>query len=95
MSVTQGAFDSVLSDFFTANSRVIAHGRNIVNVIIVDFRGFDTMGEISVVMITALAVFTLTRGTARQFRAKRQGPEDSGAMLESAESDSLTEGADQ
>ncbi|MCB1462212.1 MAG: putative monovalent cation/H+ antiporter subunit A, partial [Nitratireductor sp.] len=39
LSVIQVPFNSELSDFFAANSRVIAHGRNIVNVIIVDFRG--------------------------------------------------------
>ena len=68
MSVTQGTFDTTLPDFFTDYSRVIAHGRNIVNVIIVDFRGLDTLGEIAVVMITALCVFTLTLGTAKQFK---------------------------
>ncbi|PLW76988.1 putative monovalent cation/H+ antiporter subunit A [Cohaesibacter celericrescens] len=69
MSVTQGAFDRHVSDFFTSYSRVIAHGRNIVNVIIVDFRGLDTLGEIAVVMIAGLSVLTLTRGTAKRFRS--------------------------
>ncbi|WP_316858088.1 putative monovalent cation/H+ antiporter subunit A [uncultured Cohaesibacter sp.] len=73
MSVTQGQFNAHLSDFFTDYSRVIAHGRNIVNVIIVDFRGFDTLGEISVVTITALAVFTLTRGTAQRYKEHAEG----------------------
>ncbi|MFB6130655.1 MAG: hydrogen gas-evolving membrane-bound hydrogenase subunit E [Salinigranum sp.] len=36
-------------------------GHNIVNVILVDFRGFDTMGEISVVSMAALAILTLVR----------------------------------
>ena len=36
-------------------------GGNIVNVILVDFRAFDTMGEISVVAMAALAVLTLVR----------------------------------
>ena len=72
MKVTQGTFDSHLSDFFTEYSRTIAHGRNIVNVIIVDFRGLDTMGEIAVVMVTALAVITLTRGTANKFRRRSE-----------------------
>jgi multicomponent K+:H+ antiporter subunit A len=36
-------------------------GRNVVNVILVDFRGFDTMGEITVVAIVALAVYKLLR----------------------------------
>ena len=34
-------------------------GGNIVNVILVDFRAFDTMGEISVVAMAALSVLTL------------------------------------
>jgi multicomponent Na+:H+ antiporter subunit A len=36
-----------------------AGGHNIVNVILVDFRGFDTMGEISVIAMAALSVLTL------------------------------------
>ncbi|MFB6159650.1 MAG: hydrogen gas-evolving membrane-bound hydrogenase subunit E [Haloferacaceae archaeon] len=36
-------------------------GGNVVNVILVDFRGFDTLGEISVVAMAALAVLTLIR----------------------------------
>ena len=83
MSVTQGQFDSSLSDFFTDYSRVIAHGRNIVNVIIVDFRGLDTLGEIAVVMITAMCVFTLTLGTSKVFRSgegpRNRYPEERGA----------------
>ena len=34
-------------------------GGNIVNVILVDFRAFDTMGEISVVALAALSVLTI------------------------------------
>ncbi len=61
LSVTQGTFDPRLSEFFAANSRVIAHGRNIVNVIIVDYRGLDTLGEIAVVMVAGLAILALIR----------------------------------
>ncbi|MGN6549689.1 MAG: putative monovalent cation/H+ antiporter subunit A [Pararhizobium sp.] len=61
MKVTQGPFDNRLSDFFSRFSEPIAHGHNIVNVIIVDFRGTDTLGEISVVMITGLAILALIR----------------------------------
>ena len=39
----------------------LAHGRNIVNVIIVDFRGLDTLGEIAVVMVAGLAILALIR----------------------------------
>jgi multicomponent Na+:H+ antiporter subunit A len=63
--VTQLPFNTALSDFFAAHSRAIAHGRNIVNVIIVDFRGLDTLGEISVVMIAGLAILALIHMTGR------------------------------
>jgi len=61
LRVTQVPFNAGLSDFYAQYSRVIAHGRNVVNVIIVDFRGLDTLGEISVVMITGLAILALIR----------------------------------
>jgi multicomponent Na+:H+ antiporter subunit A len=61
LAITQQPFDSRLSDFFTEYSRSIAHGRNIVNVILVDFRGFDTLGEIAVVVLAGLCVLALIR----------------------------------
>ncbi len=61
LAITQQPFDMRLSDFFAQFSRSIAHGRNIVNVIIVDFRGFDTLGEISVVVLAGLCVLALIR----------------------------------
>ncbi len=36
-------------------------GTNVVNVIIVDFRGFDTLGEISVLCVVAITVYSLLR----------------------------------
>ena len=72
LKVTQGVFDTALTDFFNANARIIAHGRNVVNVIIVDFRGFDTLGEIAVVTITGLAILAIIRiGTPREKRENR------------------------
>ncbi|WP_412051662.1 putative monovalent cation/H+ antiporter subunit A [Hoeflea sp. Naph1] len=61
LAVTQQPFNSYLSDFFSAYSKVVAHGANVVNVIIVDFRGTDTLGEIAVVMVTGLAILSLIR----------------------------------
>lgn len=61
LSITQQPFNSTLSVFFTEFSRSIAHGRNIVNVILVDFRGFDTLGEIAVVVLAGLCVLALIR----------------------------------
>ncbi|WP_343070064.1 putative monovalent cation/H+ antiporter subunit A [Aminobacter carboxidus] len=61
LKVTQMPFDDRLSQFFNTYSKTIAHGRNVVNVIIVDFRGLDTLGEIAVVMVTGLAILALVR----------------------------------
>ena len=61
LAVTQQPFRPYLTEFFEAYSKAIAHGGNIVNVIIVDFRGTDTLGEIAVVMITGLAILSLIR----------------------------------
>ena len=44
-----------------ARSLPEAYGRNVVNVILVDFRGFDTFGEITVFAIAALIVHALLR----------------------------------
>ena len=61
LAVTQQPFNTALSDFFSAYSKVVAHGANVVNVIIVDFRGTDTLGEIAVVLVTGLAILSLIR----------------------------------
>ena len=37
----------------------LGHGRNVVNVILVDFRGFDTLGEITVLVTVAIGVGAL------------------------------------
>lgn len=52
---------SLLAPFYLSNSYALAGGQNVVNVIIVDFRGYDTMGEITVFAVAALAVFALIR----------------------------------
>jgi multicomponent K+:H+ antiporter subunit A len=48
-----------LADFFIQNSVPGGGGSNVVNVILVDFRGFDTFGEITVLAIAALGIFAL------------------------------------
>lgn len=53
--------DPAMADYFLAQSVPQAHGRNVVNVIIVDFRALDTLGEIAVVMFAALAAWPLAR----------------------------------
>jgi len=61
LAVTGLPFDGSLTEFFNAASYPEAHGRNIVNVIIVDFRGLDTLGEIAVVMTAGLAISAVMR----------------------------------
>ncbi|MEO4044608.1 putative monovalent cation/H+ antiporter subunit A [Hoeflea sp. CAU 1731] len=61
LRVVQVPFDPTLSEFFKQYSLSIAHGANIVNVILVDFRGTDTWGEIAVVLIAGLAIHALIR----------------------------------
>jgi multicomponent Na+:H+ antiporter subunit A len=68
LKATEVPFDTRLSDFFNHYSRLIAHGQNVVNVIIVDFRGTDTLGEIAVVTIAGLAILALIRLRAGPLR---------------------------
>jgi multicomponent K+:H+ antiporter subunit A len=49
-----------ISNFHLANSYKGGGGTNVVNVILVDFRGFDTYGEIIVLGIAALIIYALT-----------------------------------
>ena len=47
------------SHYFIDKGIELTSGRNIVNMIVVDFRGYDTLGEISVLAIAALAIYNL------------------------------------
>jgi len=62
-----------ISDFFLANSVPGGGGTNVVNVILVDFRGFDTLGEITVLGIAAVAVFAFTRNLNLKKRVAESG----------------------
>jgi multicomponent Na+:H+ antiporter subunit A len=59
--VTSTPLTSRLTPFFAENSYTLAKGRNIVNVILVDFRGIDTLGEITVLAVAAIGVFALMK----------------------------------
>jgi len=50
---------SSISDFHLANSKTGGGGTNVVNVILVDFRGYDTYGEIIVLGIAGLVIYAL------------------------------------
>ena len=51
-----------IADFFITNSKTGGGGTNVVNVILVDFRGFDTFGEITVLGIAGLGIYKLIAG---------------------------------
>jgi multicomponent Na+:H+ antiporter subunit A len=57
--------ETKISTYFLENSYVLAHGRNVVNVILVDFRALDTMGEITVLSLAAIGVYTLLKFRSR------------------------------
>ena len=50
-----------ISRYFVENAYSEGGGRNVVNVLLVDFRGFDTFGEIVVLAVVAITVFSLLR----------------------------------
>jgi multicomponent K+:H+ antiporter subunit A len=63
--MTREAAFTPISEFHIANSKPGGGGTNIVNVILVDFRGYDTFGEIIVLGIAGLVIFALTEALLR------------------------------
>jgi len=59
--ILSNPLSSELKNYFAENSYSIAKGKNIVNVILVDFRALDTMGEITVLAVAAVGVFALLK----------------------------------
>lgn len=66
--ITTSSPDTTLVDYYAAYSTVAAHGRNIVNVILVDFRALDTLGEITVVVMAAIGASAILQ------RNQKEGP---------------------
>ena len=50
-----------ISEYFIENSYPLGHGRNIVNVILVDFRALDTLGELFVLALAAIGVYAMIK----------------------------------
>jgi multicomponent K+:H+ antiporter subunit A len=66
-----------ISGYFLKNALAGSGGTNVVNVILVDFRGFDTLGEIVVLTLSALGIQALLKETHFNFsstRASRDKP---------------------
>ena len=83
LAVTASPPQTELREYFERNAVPGGHGRNIVNVILVDFRALDTLGEITVLAIAGAAVFALLLPGAR----RREGvpPPDTGGGAARAE----------
>jgi len=61
LKATNVQFHPAISSYFAENSVPLAHGRNIVNVILVDFRALDTLGEITVLAVAGIGVYALLK----------------------------------
>jgi len=57
--------DRAVSEAMIARADPEAGGKNVVNVILVDFRALDTLGEITVIMVAALGLHSLVRRSSR------------------------------
>ncbi|MCY8206697.1 Na+/H+ antiporter subunit A [Bacillus subtilis] len=64
-SSSQRTKDTIAS-FFVKHSHDLGGGDNVVNVILVDFRGFDTMFEITVLTIAALGIYSMIKTKVKE-----------------------------
>jgi multicomponent K+:H+ antiporter subunit A len=78
----------VLAPFFLERALPEGGGRNVVNVILVDFRSFDTFGEITVLGVVALTVYALLR----RFRPAAESRETPRAQREDAAREAIAAG---
>ncbi len=62
--------ESPISEYFAKTSYELAHGKNVVNVILVDYRVLDTFGEIVVLAIASLGVWALLKFPKKHKRSK-------------------------
>ena len=72
MIITQYPLDSHLKVYFSENSYLLAMGRNVVNVILVDFRSLDTLGEIVVLGIAAIGIYGLINFTSDEEEQEKE-----------------------
>lgn len=62
-----------IGQYFLENTVALAQGQNAVNTVLVDFRGYDTMGEVSVLVIAMLGVLGLLMRRKRSLAEDVQG----------------------
>ena len=85
-AVMTRASPSSIGDYFLENAYSGGGGKNVVNVILVDFRAFDTFGEIAVLGIVGLTVFAL-------LRRFRPAPDTTGSTAQQKIQDAYDEAA--
>lgn len=61
LMILQQPVQKGISNFYGENAYLLAKGKNVVNVILVDFRGADTLIEVSVLTVASLGVFGLIK----------------------------------
>ncbi|MFC0174345.1 hydrogen gas-evolving membrane-bound hydrogenase subunit E [Vibrio comitans] len=66
VGITSMPLDTTVSNFYANNSLLGGFGRNVVNVILVDFRAIDTLGEVVVVVTAGLAAVSLLKKSTYQ-----------------------------
>ena len=76
---TSARVEEPISDAFPELAYELGHGRNVVNVALVDLRGWDTMGELSVLILAATGVASLVFVTHRADTISRFSSLPSGA----------------
>ncbi|PJE99591.1 Na+/H+ antiporter subunit A [Streptomyces carminius] len=86
MAASAARRDPAVSAYYTEHVKE-AGSHNIVNAIIVDFRALDTLGEIAVLMVTAIGVGALIAVPARKGKT---GPPEPGARPPAADRHPLT-----
>ena len=69
IAITHQPFNNFIGQYFVKYSLPSGHGRNVVNIVLINFRGFDTLGEIIVLVTTALGIYGLLKS-----RFERSGP---------------------
>lgn len=74
LAVTSEPSERALTDHFETTALPAGFGENVVNVILVDFRGFDTLGEITVLAIAAVSAYTLINWRPRRSARESSRP---------------------
>jgi multicomponent Na+:H+ antiporter subunit A len=69
MQAGESSAPEKISEFFVENSLAKGYGKNVVNVILVDFRALDTLGEITVLALAAIGVVALLKLNKREPKA--------------------------